>query len=614
MDKLAKSRQLTAKYQQQDWSRVADTYQDAGTQYAFDVLDNKVTTGYALKLAAWRHLCDLDCTLTNSQYSYHYDLDICRKVLRFSGWCPDPSTGVPTQLMPWQKFVLCQLFGWRDSLGDKRFANVLISVARGQGKTYLCAIIACYAFFLETMGKENQDLMVASNITTQAKKLYGYIATMANKLIAQYPAFKTLADQTETAVQFNQIIQKAVNNRLLQMSAESGKFDSYHFLSAVFDEAGETNHQTITDKITSGQINTENSQFIQISTAYPDATVPFHSEELRALKGIEEADASLDHQLALVWEQDSEDEIDQPETWVKSNPLLDLPAMHDRLLAGLEKERDTKRLSGDGYAFANKNLNLWLSTKIDAYVKLDDITATVIPEFDIAGRAVYIGFDASLSSDNTALVFVFPYEENGEPRYYIKQHSFIPWKQLGSIEAKEKSDGLSYRQLAQLGFCTITDDPTGLINLDQVFDWLVGFVEANRLDVKLFGFDAMRTNHFTQTLNDKTDWPISAIRQTALELTPAIKFIGDHFARHDITHTNDLILTRALQNAELSESHAGLAIGKNRQSFKIDVVDALIDAFYQGMYHYDLQRDRDDPLSKYSTEEQDAYFWKEMGF
>ena len=46
--------------------------------------------------------------------------------------------------------------------------------------------------------------------------------------------------------------------------------------------------------------------------------------------------------------------------------------------------------------------------------------------------------------------------DNGVKKWYLAQHSFIPWYKAGSIEAKEKQDGINYRDLEKQGYCTIT--------------------------------------------------------------------------------------------------------------------------------------------------------------
>ncbi|MGK9343933.1 terminase large subunit, partial [Melissococcus plutonius] len=554
-----------------DKARIKKQFKDPGTAYCFAILNKKQIAGYMIKMACLRHLRDLQHSLDDESFKYNYNLKAVQSILSFAAICPNVDTQEPTKLMPWQEFILCQMFGWRDELGNKRFSRVLLSVARGQGKTYLCAIISCYSYLVECSNLSNQDLMVASNITEQAQKLYGYVKTMMQYLLDG--PFKRLKNELEIEPQHNRIIQRKGANTLRQMSAESGRFDSFHFVSAVFDEAGETEHSEVTKKITSGQVKVKNKQFIQISTAYPDPTVPFKQEEDTLLKIMENDDRSGDEQLCLVWCQDSKDELDEPRTWEKSNPLLGLSDQKDLLMNGLLTERNTLQLLGQGDSFLNKNLNLWLTVKSDAYVSLEDYKETTIKDFDIKGKDVYIGFDASLSSDNTAFGFVFPYEENEQKKYYFMQHSFIPYKLLGSIEGKEKSDGLAYRELAKKGYCTITNDPTGLIDLDQVYDWLLEFVEANQLKVNLFAYDAARTNKLTQLLEENTIWDILNLKQTSMILSESIKCLQDCFIRRQATHKEDLILEKALLNAEVEENKGGLVIGKSKRSFKIDVVD-----------------------------------------
>src|SRR5699024_8375948 len=129
---------------------------------------------------------------------------------------------------------------------------------------------------------------------------------------------------------------KKVDNKLVRLSNESGKFDSYHFLTAIYDEVGDPKAGKNLSKITSGQIKTPNKQFIKISTAYPEPNVQFHLDIKHLITAMEQDwSRELDSQLCLVWCQDSLEETFKPETWEKSNPLLGLKDMNGILLKGL---------------------------------------------------------------------------------------------------------------------------------------------------------------------------------------------------------------------------------------------------------------------------------------
>lgn len=587
---LTQSHDVLGWYQQLhgDYADIRTKYKDAGTKYTFSVLDGDVLAGYMIKLAAFRHIQDLVRSETDDSFDYHYNVREANKILRFASVFPDVDTGEPMPLMPWEKFALTQLVGWRDHLGNKRFTTAILSVARGQGKTYLMAILMAYDFMIESIGLSNQDYLVASINWKQTGKLFGYIGTALNKMITVDP-WKTVATESGLKVQGDQIVMKHFNNVMRPISHESGQYDSFHFKTAVFDEIGEVKSREKIAKITSGQVKVPNKQFIQISTSYPDPTVPFHDDQ-KAGQQIMEQDwnRANDDNLVLVWAQDSLDETFMPETWVKSNPLLDLAGQREVLLKGLTTERDTKMLQGDLPAFQTKNMNMWLAQSTDSFLNLADVESAVVPDFDIRGRQVYIGFDYSMMSDNTALAFVYPYvDPEGNGRWHIEQHSFIPWHKSGSIEAKEKQDGINYREAERLGYATITSHEQGMINDDEVYAWLLDYVEENDLDVLFFGYDAMGATNMVKMLENNSVFPLQPIRQRTGELKDATKFLQRIFVENSVDRLDDITMEKALLNAVLREDSVGIQVDKTKATLKIDVVDAIIDAMTQAMYHFE---------------------------
>ena len=153
---LTQTHDVLGVYQSIDWQSIKTRYNDAGTKYAFSVLDGDVVTGYLIKLAALRHLRDLQ-RQGSVDFSFHYSTKKVSQVLKFAAICPNVDTGEPTKLMPWQEFIMAMLIGWRNDDGGKRFSRAIVSVARGQGKTYLMAIITAYSYLIESLGLSNQD-------------------------------------------------------------------------------------------------------------------------------------------------------------------------------------------------------------------------------------------------------------------------------------------------------------------------------------------------------------------------------------------------------------------------------------------------------------------------
>lgn len=586
---LTQTHDVLGAYHGCNFNLIRYKYTDPATQYAFDVLDEKIVTGYLIKLAAFRHLRDLQRS-ENDDFSYHYDIDEVNRILKFASIAPNVDTGEPTKLMDWQKFIFGMLFGWRDDLNKKRFTRVVLSVARGQGKTYLMAIYMTYSFLIESMGLSNQDFLVTAENYDQTGKLYGYIADMIRKIVKEQPVFAELAKEDGLVIHDHSgITMRKFNNNLRPLSFNAGKYDSYHFTTAVFDEIGNISSREGTKKIVSGQVKVPNHQYIEISTSYPDPSVPFHDEQKMIQQAMEQDfSRDADRTLGLIWAQDSLDETFKEETWAKSNPLLYLKEQREVLLEGLRDKRDSDMLAGTIDDFQNKNLNLWLQEATNSYLKLADIERAKKKFDNIHGRPVYIGFDYSMFSDNTAIAFVFPYEdENGNPRWHIKQHSFIPFEKAGSIQAKEKQDGIEYRELAKKGYCTITSHPQGLINEDQVYSWILNYVYSNDLNVMFFGYDAWGATTAILQMENNTEWPLQTIRQRTSELKDPTKFLQKGLIESTITRDDDKIMEKALLNAEIIEDKIGIQVDKAKATLKIDVVDAIIDAFYQAMYHFE---------------------------
>ncbi len=594
-----------------DFSDVRTKYHDKGTVYAFNVLDEVIVTGYFIKLAAFRHLRDLQ-RQDDADFPYKYSVKQASNILKFAKIAPNVDTGEPTKLMDWQEFIMTQLIGWRNLNGGKRFTRAIVSVSRGQGKTYLMAIIKAYSFLIETMGLENQDFLVASINFKQTNKLFGYIKSMLRKIIEAEP-FKSYAKEVDLSIQTDQIIMKNTNNVMRAISHESGQYDSFHFTTAVVDEIGEITSRGKISKIISGQVKVKNRQFIQISTSYPNPTVPFHEDQKMIQQAMEQDwNRDADSYLGLIWSQDSLDETFKPETWVKSNPLLTLESEHEVLMQGLTDKRDSDLLAGTISDFQNKNLNMWLQESTNSFLKLSDVSMAIVDGFDIRQRQVYIGYDYSMFSDNTAVAFVYPYlDSKGNKRWHVEQHSFIPWEKAGSIEAKEKQDGINYRELEKLGYCTITSHPQGLINDDQVYQWLLNYVEDNSLDVVFFGYDAWGATPAIKQLEINTSWNLMAIRQRTSELKDPTKFLQSAFVEGSISRLDDKIMEKALLNAQIIEDKIGIQVDKAKATLKIDVVDAIIDALYQGMIHFEEYSDVNDPekkIGRMTSAEVEAWF------
>ena len=582
-------------------------------QYCVDVLEDKILTGELIKLACKRHLNDLWRIQNDSEFHYTYSTQRAQGMLNFSELVPDVSSGKPMKLARFQIFLLSMLEGWRDTRTDgSRFKFSYVSMARTNGKTQLSSYLALHDFLLGTPATSRQ-VVIASNNNDQVRQLYGYIRLAWKKLSETkwFSSFKNAVTDN-----FNEMRIQEQNTRLIKLSAESLGGDSIHATTLIFDEFHLQKDNEFMNTLTSGNIQNPDSKVIIISTAGTNPNAPMREQYTSYSEALRKGNLN-DQTLFLCWEQDTDEEAFKPDTWIKSNPLMELPVMQKNLSAGLFTEREQQIAEGTLPQFQVKNMNRWQNAQKNAYIPLDLIDSSIIKDFDLRDRDVYLGMDLSLNNDDTSLAALIPYE-NG--KFFIWQHSFIPTRIAGSIEAKEKQDQINYREAEREGYATVTTSRFGTINQDQVFRYMLEIVDKYHWNILGFGYDAWNAGSFVRSLEDlhSDDWKLFPIRQGARSLSEPTKWLQDAFNDHKIKMYDDRVLRAGLSNAIIDAKDNQMLIDKNIGSKKIDMVDALIDACYQGMWHFtgytNEQIDKKSPFAGMSNQEINDHFKNDFSF
>ncbi|MBI0151293.1 terminase TerL endonuclease subunit, partial [Bifidobacterium sp. M0353] len=171
---------------------------------------------------------------------------------------------------------------------------------------------------------------------------------------------------------------------------------------------------------------------------------------------------------------------------------------------------------------------------------------------------------------------------------------------------------IAYREFPQ--YCTITSIPEGIINPEQIYKWLLQYVEDNELQVVFLGYDhygSFQVKNITESLSNSEGWLIQDIAQRTSELGNPTKFLQESFATGKITRFNDPIMEKALLNATIKEDKIGIQVEKDKATFKIDVVDAIIDAMYRAMDHfeeYGLTNDKSTVVDRMTAEQVRDWF------
>ena len=147
---------------------------------------------------------------------YHFDLDKANRPIEFvERFCKHSKgkwAGKPVILDLWQKAILQSIFGFVNENGDRKYRELLIVVARKNGKSTLLSAIALYMLFGDHEGgaqiccvasKKEQAKIVfneAKNMVAQSPLLSKHIKKRKSDLYVPltFSTFEPLASDSNT--------------------------------------------------------------------------------------------------------------------------------------------------------------------------------------------------------------------------------------------------------------------------------------------------------------------------------------------------------------------------------------------------------------------------------
>lgn len=545
---------------------------DYATLYARSVVRGDVVASKLVIKQCEKHLRDIK---ESTQYEWHPKR--ANKVIKFIEFLPDPKTGEPNELALFQKFIIGSLYGWLDHHGNRRYQKAYISMARKNGKSILVSGIALYEFLFGKNPKFGRQIYTAANSKDQARIVWGMVRKQLSALQKHDDWLKEAAKITESRFEILNLEDESI---VRPLSKDTSSLDGFEPLVGILDEYHESKDNKMIEVLESGQMQLTSPLTIIISTSGFYLNGPMY-KEYEYLKRILNNGEANENYFTFIAEQDEEEEVYDETLWIKSNPLLDVKEQYDTIKRNLKKRLDEGIQKNDLSKILVKNFNLWQNGGSDGYIKHQDWAACLTDEpFNPKGREVYFGIDLSRRDDLTAISMVYPLENE---KSYVDSHVFVGHK--GGIQAKSERDKIDYEQLVKTNKATLTDTTSGIINDQQVFDWLIDYIEENQLDVQGIMYDPYAAANILVRFEDYS-WPIIEVKQDYKNLSEPLKqFRLDVFERK-ILHGGNPNLDIAINNAIVkSDNNGNVILNKQLNREKIDPIVALVTSFSQAMHH-----------------------------
>ena len=499
-------------------------------RYARGAVDGTLTVCRKTRLACQRFLDDLERS-KDPAYPWVFDEHKAARPVTFIEHFLRPTKGDydKMELMDWQCFIECNLYGWVGKAdGYRRFREALILVGTGNGKSTMMAGNATFLACKD--GEPGPDIYLLANSKEQAGIVFGECKAQIEASPSLAARFRTLRDG---------LYYDKANAKIAHRSSDSGKLDGLNPHGAIFDEIHEYRDFKLLNIINRKTVKRRQPLSIYITTMgyVIDGPLAYYYGVFTDAMNGTLPQATADRMFAYIAELDPEDDVEDSSTWIKANPGMGVVLQLNDLE---EKWARNKMVPSERADFICKQLNIMVNADDMAFVQPEVIRRNngVIQMESLLGRRCYGGFDLSNREDFTAAALEFPLDDG---RVFVLLHSWVPRRKVDLDQEK-----IDYYGLAMKGYLTIVDGE--YIQQEDVYDWFMA--QSNLYEIVTIGYDPANATRLRQMLETRFDCQV--VRQGPITLNDPMKDIKELLIGGKVVTNNDPMMVWYTDNVRLS--------------------------------------------------------------
>ncbi|MCE4957264.1 terminase TerL endonuclease subunit [Macrococcoides caseolyticum] len=363
----------------------------------------------------------------------------------------------------------------------------------------------------------------------------------------------------------------------------------------ILDEFGEMKDTTMYERLKTGMGQQENPLTLIVSTAGSNLNNPMYSEEYQYITKLLNGEIQDENYFVYCAELDDETEMKDESKWIKAMPLLESETKRDVIMRNIKTDIKEQEQKGNMTAIKIKNFNMWQNNmdNEDSFVSIKKWEDNVIDKPNIKGSDCWIGVDLSRLHDITAVSMV--HKIDGD--LYCDTHGFFGYE--GSIELKSQRDKIDYEKLIELGYGTLTNSESGVIDYRQVTDFIIKYAKDNELNVKGVFYDRNLANEWITDMTERArQFKLIEVAQSMIGLSETIKQFRYDVLQNRVKHSNNELLNIAVRNAVVKTVNDNVLINKKMNRKKIDSIVALINAYTEAQFYKSNQLSLNERIKK----------------
>lgn len=535
--------------------------------YANHVVNGHVPACKRTIQACQRFLDDLD-----RDFDFVFDAKLAERACKFIENLPHVKGKWAAQklnltLDPWQKFAVCNLFGWVDASGLRRFRKAYLKIARKNGKSLLLAAIGHYMFAKD--GEFGAEIYSGATTEKQAWEIFGPARLMALRTPDYTEHFGIEVNARNLNILENGArYEPIIGNPGDGSSPSCAQVDEYH------------EHQTddMVETMETGMGAREQPLLLMATTAGDNIAGPCYDMELECEKLLDGVFKD-DRIFALIYGIDEEDDWTDPEVLKKANPNYDVSVSGEFLTAQLNQ---AIRSAGKQNSFKRKHLNVWVGAHT-AWLNMERVKKCADPGMEASefkGDDLIIPLDLASRIDITAKLKVFSRVVRGKVHYYSFSNFYLPEE---TILLPENSH---YQRWFNDGYLISTEGNE--IDFNEIETDTKA--DMDNYGAKEITYDPWRATQLAQGLQSEGA-KIVEFRNTVQNMSPAMYELEAAIESGRFHYDGNPIMTWMLSNVVAKiDAKDNIFPRKQKPGQKIDGVVALIMAIGRFMANDDEEK------------------------
>lgn len=491
---------------------------------------------------------------------WHFDLDRASRPVEFiEQFCKRSDGkhfGEPIQLDIWQKAFIQTLFGFVDDAGNRQFQEVLLLVARKNGKTTL---LSCLALYMLVGDKEGApEIYTVATKLDQARLCYNSTCRMLSQSKALLKHLKKRKSD---------IYYPATFGYIMPLCSDSDGLDGLNSHFVIIDELHAIKDFNLYEVLKQSISARDQPIVCMITTA---GTVRENIFDRMYKTATEIADEIIENDrfLPLMYELDDPDEWTDPNCWAKANPGLGTVKKLSYLQGMVNDAHNDEGLKR-GVKCKDFNIR---ETSTDAWLSFDVINNPATFDISILKNCYGAGgVDLSATTDLTCATLIV--RQRGI--IYALQHYWIPSM---VAEKKIREDKVPYDLWRDQGLMTFCDGAA--VDYHDITKWFVEMRDTYGIYPIAIGYDPAYAMYWKDEMAT-AGFTLDIVRQGAMTMSGPMKRLEADLTAKTLNYNNNPVLKWNLSNTvKKSDDNGNIRPIKGTNPKKrVDGTFSLIDAY-----------------------------------